>query len=253
MSDVLNTLVTMTRAFGEPDMDYVIVGEGNTSARVDEETFYVKASGQRMNGIDADGFVQVRFEPVLALLDNPPETRTDLKAKMKAACVDQSVTLAPSIETSFHAMLLHETGAQVVGHTHPTAVNQLACSTHAETFAARRLFPDHAVLSGPEAVFVPYADPGLPLAIVMRDKVRAYTDKHGRAPHELILANHGMIALGATTSEVANITAMCVKAARIMVGALSVGEPVFMDPADVAHIYNRPDEIYRRQRFADEG
>ena len=65
----LDRLIAMTRHLGDPDKDYVILGEGNTSARVDEETFWVKASGSRMEQIGPDGFVLTRFAPVLALLD----------------------------------------------------------------------------------------------------------------------------------------------------------------------------------------
>lgn len=249
MSELLASLVELTRFFGQPHMDYVIIGEGNTSCRVDDESFYVKASGQQMETIGADGFVQVRFAPVLAMLDNPPETLSEQKQIAKDARVDQSVTVVPSVEVSFHAMLLHECGVPFVGHTHPVAVNQIMCSDRAKVFADNRIFPDEAVLCGPQSVFVPYADPGLPLAIVMRDRVRAYMDKFGEAPKVILLKSHGLIALGQTPTEIKNITAMCVKAARILVGAYAVGQPVFMSEADIMHIYKRPDEIYRRKQF----
>jgi len=60
-----------------------------------------------------------------------------------------------------------------------------------------------------------------------------------------------LIALGQTHSEALNITAMAVKAAEIFAGACMVGEPVFMSQADIMHIYQRPDEIYRRQQFVE--
>ncbi|MEO8394395.1 MAG: class II aldolase/adducin family protein, partial [Chloroflexota bacterium] len=62
-------LVEMTRFLGQPHLNYVIIGEGNTSFRADAETFWVKASGQGMNGITAEGFVKVRFDPILNLLE----------------------------------------------------------------------------------------------------------------------------------------------------------------------------------------
>lgn len=249
MSNQLDELVAMTRFFGQPHLDYVIIGEGNTSRRVDDGSFYVKASGQQMETITSDGFVQVRFEPILAMLDNPPETLSEQKQIAKDARVDPSVSVVPSVEVSFHAMLLHECGTPVIGHTHPVAVNQILCSDRAKIFADKRIFPDEVVLCGPKSVFVPYADPGLPLAIVMREKVRAYMEQFGEAPKVILLKSHGMIALGQTPTEVKNITAMCVKAARILSGALAVGQPAFMDDADVMHIYKRPDEIYRRKQF----
>lgn len=252
MTDKLQALVEMTRTIGQPEKDYVIIGEGNTSCVIDDSTFYVKASGYQMNGITESGFVAVNFEPILGLLDNPPQTMTEQKAVMQAARVDQSNEVRPSVEVSFHTMLLHECGVQFIGHTHPTPINQLMCSTHAADFAFKRRFPDEVVLCGPESVLVPYADPGLPLAVIMREKVRAYMDKNGEVPKVILLENHGVIALGDTPSEILNITAMVVKGAKIFAGALMIGSPTFMTLEDVWHIYKRPDEIYRRQLFVDD-
>ncbi len=250
MSDALQTLVHMTRTLGEPHRDLVIIGEGNTSHRIDDATFWVKASGQQMTTIDADGFVAVQFGPMLGLLDDPPEKRSEVQAIMQSAKVDQDTPKRPSIETSFHAMLLHECGVQIVAHTHSTAVNRIMCSNRAEQFAHNRLFPDEVVVCGPESVLVPYCDPGLPLAIEMRDHVRTYMDQQGEAPKVILLTNHGLITLGQTADEALNITAMFVKAAEIFWGACAVGEPVFMNPADIMHVYHRPDEVYRREGFA---
>jgi len=252
MTSKLQTLVEMTRTLGKPENDYVIIGEGNTSCVIDDNTFYVKASGNQMNGISESGFVAVNFEPILGLLDNPPETMTEQKAVMQSARVDQSNEIRPSVEVTFHGMLLKECGVQFIGHTHPTAINQLMCSTHAEDFALKRRFPDEVVLCGPQSVLVPYVDPGLPLAIVMRDKVRQYMDKNSEAPKVILMENHGVIALGDTPTEILNIMAMVVKGARIFAGALMIGSPTFMTEEDIWHIYKRPDEIYRRKLFVDE-
>ena len=46
--DTLDRLVAMSRGLGDPANDYVILGEGNTSARHDAETFWVKASGSEL-------------------------------------------------------------------------------------------------------------------------------------------------------------------------------------------------------------
>jgi rhamnose utilization protein RhaD (predicted bifunctional aldolase and dehydrogenase) len=199
-----------------------------------------------MEAIGAEGFVAVRFAPILEMFEHPP---ADTHEAMMAARVDVSSPLRPSVEVTFHAMLLAECGIRFVGHTHPIAVNRILCSTRAQQFATGRLFPDEVVLCGPESVFVPYVDPGFPLAAAIRQQVRSYLDKYGEAPKVILLANHGLIALGQTPTEVLNITAMCVKAAHIFAGACAVSEPVFMSSADVGHIYKRPDEIYRRKLF----
>ncbi len=252
MTHNLSDLISMTRALGEPAMDYVIIGEGNTSMRIDDERFYVKASGHQMHGIGEDGFVAVRFEPMLVMLDDPPQTLTEQKAITQAAKLDQANARSPSIEVSFHAMLLRECGVQFIGHTHPTAINQIMCSEYASDFATKRRFPDEVVLCGPQSALTPYADPGLPLALKMRERVRQYMAQYDEAPKLILLENHGMIALGDSPAEILNITAMAVKAARIQLGALLTGAPTYLPDEEVGHLYRRPDEIYRRNLFVED-
>ncbi len=271
MSSNLSDLITMTRALGEPALDYVIIGEGNTSMRRDDHSFYIKASGQQMRDIGEDGFVAVRLAPILAMLDDPPQTLTEQKAITESAILppntlggnegglafppnalggnEGGLAPSPSIEVSFHAMLLHDCGVQFIGHTHPGAINQILCSEYAADFAQQRRFPDEVVLCGPQSALVPYADPGLPLANIMRERVREYTAEYDEAPRLILLENHGMIALGDSPAEILNITAMAVKAARIFHGALLTGKPTHLPAEEVSHLYQRPDEIYRRQRF----
>lgn len=252
--DRLQILHEMTRTIGQPHMRYVIIGEGNTSCRIPdapEPAFYIKASGQMMENIAPEGFTAVRFAPILAMLEQSPGNLDAQKAVMDAAKLDPAMR-TPSTEVTFHAMLLTECadyGVQFIGHTHPIAVNQLMCSSRAEQFAATRRFPDEIVLCGPKSAFVPYCDPGLPLAVEMRNRVREYIREERDAPKVILLQNHGLIALGSTPKEVLNITAMAVKAAEIFAGACMVGEPTFMTEDDIRHIYRRPDEIYRREGF----
>jgi len=252
MTKPLDSLINMTRALGDPQKDYVVIGEGNTSLRLDAESFAVKASGQQMQNIDAGGFVSVYLEPILGLLDHPPSSMSEEKAITRSARLDQSGERNPSIEVSFHAMLLHECGVKYIGHTHPTAINQVLCTEYAAAFARERRFPDEAVLCGPASALVPYADPGLPLAMVMRERVQAYMEEHGEAPKLILLENHGMIALGDTPSEILHITAMAVKAARIHLGALLTGAPTYLPEDEIWHLYRRPDEIFRRKLFVED-
>lgn len=250
--NTLDSLIELTRALGDPQNDYVIIGEGNTSLRLDAESFAVKASGQQMHNIGADGFVSVYLEPILALLDNPPSTISEQKAITEAARVDPNSERSPSIEVSFHAMLLHECGVKFIGHTHPTAINQIMCTEQAAAFAQQRRFPDEVVLCGPRSLLAPYGDPGLPLALIMRHHLRQYLDQYGEAPKLILLQNHGMIALGDTAGEILNITAMAVKAAKIFAGALQLGKATRLPDEEVQHLYGRPDEIYRRQLFVED-
>ena len=248
MSPTPEELVHLSRELGRPERKLVIIGEGNTSLRVDEQTFWVKASGHQMPTIDQTGFAEIRFEPIMALFEQPPQSLSEQRQLLLDARIDPAHA-APSVETSFHAMLLQDCGVNCIAHTHPVSVNRLLCSAKAEIFAQNRMYPDEIVLCGPESVFVPYVDPGLPLAIEMRRRVGLYLDKYGEAPKVILLANHGLITLAQTTTEALNITLMADKAAEILWGALQLGEVPFLSMEEVMHIYRRPDEIYRRKLF----
>jgi len=153
--ETLQQLIWMSRELGRPELDYVILGEGNTSARIDDETFFVKASGAEMRTLDEGGVVEVSFERALALLDAKDISDAAVKAGLTAAKVDPSAPRHPSVETVLHALALTEGGASWVGHTHPTAVNAILCSQAAAAAYAGRLFPDEIVVCGPAPVFVP--------------------------------------------------------------------------------------------------
>jgi len=245
----LEQLVELTRELGRPELDYAILGEGNTSAIADEHSFWVKASGANMASIDAGGFVRLNFERVETLLEKNELDDADVKATLAAAKVDPANRLHPSVETLLHAVLLKLDGVHFVGHTHPTVVNILACSNAFPEPFQGRLFPDEVVLCGVAPVLVPYTDPGIPLARTVRRLVEEYLEHYGERPRVLIMQNHGLIALGETAQQVLDVTAMAVKAARILVGTYNVGGPRFLSKRDVDRIHTRPDEQYRRRQL----
>jgi rhamnose utilization protein RhaD (predicted bifunctional aldolase and dehydrogenase) len=242
---ILDQLVAMSNHLGRPELDYVILGEGNTSARADADTFWVKASGHEMRTIGRDGFVHVSRERVLAILDVPSLTDEHLKRMLSEARVED-VGGHPSVETVLHAIALGLDGVSFVGHTHPAAVNAVTCSAAFEAAVGGRLFPDEIVVCGPAPVLVPYVDPGVPLARVVGERINSYLDEYGEVPRVILMQNHGLIALGHTPQQVENITAMAVKAAHILLGTYALGGPRFLSPKAVARIHTRPDELLRR-------
>ena len=246
--ELLAQLIELSRVLGRPERELVIMGEGNTSARIDERTFWVKASGARLHEIREAGFVQVDLQKVLEVTRAETRTDAEIKRMMEASRVDPAATCQPSVETMFHAILYDLTGARFIGHTHPIAVNSLTCSQDAEKMLAGRTTPEEVVYLGPESVVVPYVDPGLPLAHAVRDAIAAYQDKWQEDPHVVYLQNHGVFALGATARAVENTQAMADKAARILLGTMQFGGPRFMSAVDVRRIHTRPDEAYRKNR-----
>jgi rhamnose utilization protein RhaD (predicted bifunctional aldolase and dehydrogenase) len=246
---ILDQLIAMSRVLGDPALDYAILGEGNSSARIDDDTFWVKASGAELRTIEVSGFVQVRFEPVLALLEQEGVDDQAVKTALEAARVDPAARARPSVETVLHAIALQLEGIRFVGHTHPTAVNAVLCSQKAEEAIAGRLFPDEIVYCGPAPIYIPYTDPGVPLARTFRAAIGHYLDHYRENPKVILMQNHGLIALGKTASEVENITAMYVKTARVIHGAYALSGPRFMTQQAVDRIHTRPDEQYRRQEW----
>ncbi len=247
MKNIHDQLVTMSNHLGDPANDYVILGEGNTSAKIDSETFWVKASGTELKGIGPDGFVRVYFEPILKMLDGPDLRDTEIRQALIAAKVDPDAPGHPSVETAFHAACLQLPDVNFIGHTHPTAINMLTCSVAFETAVSGRLFPDEIVVGGIAQLIVPYVDPGLPLAREIFRWINNYIDEYGERPRVILMQNHGLIALGSTVRQVTNITAMAVKTARILRGAYAFGGPNFMADEAVERIHTRPDELYRRK------
>src|SRR5438046_2954780 len=111
----------------------------------------------------------------------------------------------------------------------------------AEGNTSIRLFPDHVVVCGPFPLFIKYTDPGLPLAREMRRRLSEFIDSYGEPPKEILMENHGLIVLGSSCAEVERITAMSVKAARILLGTFAAGGPKYLSEADVLHLWRRPD------------
>jgi rhamnose utilization protein RhaD (predicted bifunctional aldolase and dehydrogenase) len=246
MPDILDQLVAMSNNLGQPELDYAILGEGNTSARADAGSFWVKASGYELRTIGRNGFVRVSMAKALAILDVPQLTDQALKQLLTDARMDTQGAY-PSVETVLHAIALGLDGVNFVGHTHPTAVNVVACSAAFETATIGRIFPDEVVACGPASVLVPYVDPGVPLARMVKERIDQYLDEYGEVPRVILMQNHGLIALGRTAQQVENITAMAVKAARILSGTYALGGPHFLSPKAVARIHTRPDELLRRK------
>ncbi|MCG3206593.1 MAG: Methylthioribulose-1-phosphate dehydratase [Anaerolineae bacterium] len=247
MTDMLDQLVNLSKNLGLPANDYVILGEGNTSAKIDDQSFWVKKSGVELATIDADGFARVRFEPMLEMLTGPELSDDEITQALFAAKVDPQSPGKPSVETAFHAACLQLPDVNFVAHTHPTAINMLTCSVAFEAATTGRLFPDEIVICGVAPLLIPYIDPGLPLAREIYRRLYQYIDERGERPKIILMQNHGLIVLAPTAQQAQNITAMAVKAARILQGTYAFGGPHFLTPADVNRIHTRPDEHYRQK------
>ena len=246
--EVLDSLLLLAHELGREEAKLAILGEGNVSARTGKNEFVVKASGSMLKSLQAADLTSCHFDAVLRLLEKKTISDAEIEAALLAARAS-STAKKPSTETVFHAWLLTLENINFVGHCHPVSANQVLCSPRARDFAERRLFPDEVVCCGGASVFVPYFDPGLPLAREIRDRTTFFINQHKQVPRLILLQNHGLIALGPTSQSVLACLQMATKAAEIFAGAAALGGPNFMSPKDVERIASRPDEHYRRKQL----
>ncbi|MBC8126630.1 MAG: class II aldolase/adducin family protein [Gloeobacteraceae cyanobacterium ES-bin-144] len=245
--DLILTLLELSHQLGREERKLAILGEGNTSVRLSDHTFAVKASGSNLASLSATGVSECHFEKLLPLMTAGEMADTAIDEALFNSRTSPDAK-KPSVEAIFHAYLLTLPGVNFVGHTHPIAVNALLCSKHARTFATRRIFPDEIVCCGVESVFVPYTDPGLKLSQAIKLAVEDYIARLSRPPRIILLENHGLVALGATPEAVLAATLMAVKAAEIFAGAAAIsGDPQFLTAEQVERIAGRPDEHYRQK------
>ena len=189
----IEDLIAISRKYGADDR-FVIAGGGNTSYKT-ADRLWVKASGHALATIDEDGFAVLDR----ALLNPMGEkkyssdtaTREDqVKNDLAAACITKG--RRPSVETSMHNCL----EAAYIVHLHPTLVGGLMCGKDAQERCAQ-LFPD--------ALYIPYTDPGYTLFKKVYDKVGAYKKEHGREPQVIFLQNHGIFVGADTTAEIGQV------------------------------------------------
>ncbi len=245
----LAEIVRVSRDVGDPAKDLVILAEGNTSVRTTAGRMLVKASGANLATAGDDDFVEVELEVLLRLIRAGSGDDADVAAALTQATTWGSKR--PSVESLLHAVCQSIPEVTTVIHTHPTPVNALLCSDRAEDLVAGSLFPDQIVVLGQRQLLVPYVDPGLPLAHHVHTQIERFVAENGTHPRAIYLQNHGMFALGRRSDEAVQVTAMAVKSARVLLGALSVGAPVYLDQVNADRIDTRPDELLRRRLLAE--
>jgi len=202
----LDELIEVARRFGR-DPEFARGGGGNASVKVDG-VLYIKPSGVALATLAADDLVPLDVEPLLALLHagdggaeatrapadaagaahapGDPVMRTALAARLADAGGRR-----PSVELLFHAFLPE----RLVLHTHPIDINAVTCNRDGAALAER--------LFGDRSVWVPYTDPGLPLARAIVEARRAHVERTGEpAPAITVMQNHGIIVGGDSAAEI---------------------------------------------------
>jgi NAD(P)-dependent dehydrogenase (short-subunit alcohol dehydrogenase family)/rhamnose utilization protein RhaD (predicted bifunctional aldolase and dehydrogenase) len=152
---------------------------------------HIKPSGVPLATLTAADLVGLRLDVLLdALHSDEPVDGDPVQAAAAKAIVSAPGGRRPSVEILFHALIPDA----LVLHTHPLVANALTCNADAEALVAR--------LFGDDAVFVPYTDPGVPLAREVEARRTAYTERTGHpAPGITFLGNHGIIVSGNSAAE----------------------------------------------------
>src|SRR5277367_1667013 len=221
-NEKLEVLLKLSHDLANPLRPLAILGEGNTSTRLSDTTFLIKASGSCLGSLRKEDVVECHADLLLQMLDETGLSDAEVDGRLMKSRADTEAK-KPSVEALFHAWLLTLPGINFVGHTHAPAVNGVLCSPRAREFATRRIFPDEVVCCDVESVFVPYADPGLRLAQEIRIGTGSFMKKYQRPPRVILLENHGIITLGKTAEAVLATMLMAEKAAIIWLGAAALG------------------------------
>ena len=197
----LDEMLEVAHRFGS-DPAFARGGGGNASAKADG-VLYIKPSGVPLASLVADDLVPLDIDTLLALLH-----ADDAHVASGADPVTEVAGLArlasaggrrPSVELLFHAFLPE----RFVLHTHPVLINAITCARDGGTLADR--------LFGDQVVWVPYTDPGLPLARAIVQSRRTVAERTGRpAPAVTLLQNHGLIVAAESAAEIEALTSWVV-------------------------------------------
>lgn len=196
MKPGLTELIDISRFYGK-SKDYVIAGGGNTSFK-DDDTIWIKASGQSLAGLTEEGLVALDRKKLKVIStnhysENTSEREEQVKNDMFRSIHEQDGNKRPSVETSLHEIINY----RYVVHLHPTLINGLLCSRNAKS-STQKLF-------GESVLFVPYTDPGYTLFKKLETEMEAYRAKHGKDPQIIFLENHGAFVSADTTDEIKKI------------------------------------------------
>ncbi len=182
-------------------------GGGNTSAKgsaidhVGRElaTIWVKGSGSDLATMSAKDFTPLRLDEILPLFDRAEMTDEDMVAHLARCQLDPAAPRS-SIETLLHAFI----PAAHVHHTHPDAINTLACARD-----GRELIEE---CFGDGVAWVDYIRPGFTLAKQVGAAVRG-----NPSLRLVVLAKHGLVVWGETARDAyAQTVAVCNQVAELV-------------------------------------
>lgn len=200
------------------------IGGGNTSAKgtvTDHvgrqvSAIWVKGSGSDLATMQARDFTPLRLDEIEPLFAREEMSDEDMVAHLARCQIDPAAPRS-SIETLLHAFI----PAAHVHHTHPDAINVIACSSDGRALAEECF--------GDSAAWIEYIRPGFTLAKQVGEAVR---DNPGL--RLVILAKHGLVVWGDSAREAYERTLEVCNQAAEFVNARTTGTPRFGGAAEDA-------------------
>ncbi|MDZ4199539.1 MAG: class II aldolase/adducin family protein [Kiritimatiellia bacterium] len=190
MPSLLETVAGLSREFGGPD--YVRGGGGNTSAK-NIDTLWVKPSGTTLAEMKPETFVAMDRERISRLYTETPPAEAAAREALVKTRMAEAVRPGSSGRPSVEAPLHNAFSFTYVVHTHPAIVNAMTCARQGEDVCRRRF---------PEALWIPYTDPGYTLCMKVRNACRDWEKTRGREPRVVFLENHGIFVGGSAPEEI---------------------------------------------------
>ena len=192
MDNELQNLISISNELGKDSSLGVGTG-GNTSAKTsDSKYMYIKASGTALKDMnDSYGWRKMKTRAVLDIFHDQKLVSLEVAQRefeivelLQSACDDNiSGDVRPSVEATLHVLL----GRYVI-HLHALAVLSYACAKNGKS-EILELFSDEQY----PLLWIPYADPGLPLSHEVFRQTEAYQKEYSRKPAIMILEKHGLV------------------------------------------------------------
>jgi rhamnose utilization protein RhaD (predicted bifunctional aldolase and dehydrogenase) len=122
MKPEIKELIEISRYYGS-NKDFVIAGGGNTSFK-DNETIWIKASGQALSELNEDGLVSLSRKKLHIISsgvysEDPVIREEQVKDELYRSILDPGNIRRPSVETSLHEIIQYK----YIVHLHPTQIN----------------------------------------------------------------------------------------------------------------------------------
>ena len=196
MKPEIKDLIDISRFYG-CNKEYVIAGGGNTSFK-DNNTIWIKASGQPLADLSEDGLVALDRQKLQQISsarysDDVVVREEQVKDDLYRSIIEPKINCRPSVETSLHEIIQY----RFIVHLHPTLINGILCSRTAKNLTQK--------LFGDKVMFVPYTDPGYTLYKKLETEINSYRQKFSTDPQIIFLENHGSFVGADSTEEIKKI------------------------------------------------